>query len=238
MACCGESNQSPPQRAAQPGPSPSTILNRRTRKWIHLHQALVDAVPDGGWRFQTSINGVPLEIVGSSPADVMAKTRQYYSVNSVPFNELEFWIDANIQWVERSNIRHHLVSVADLLATKNQSFPNPTPKTPATHPPSEWGSVAWRWLGLILAKDRYDAAEFVTAMRIVTDMLNPSTNQRLGCAECHTEAAGMLNELVHNPPRDITAARIWLANKHNSVNARLGKPELGISEAATANFWD
>jgi hypothetical protein len=203
-----------------------------------MHQALVDSIPDGGWKFRTSLNGVPLEILGSSAQDTMAKTRQYFFDNRQPFDELKFWIEANIQWVGRTNVKHHLASEADLLATASEEFAGKPEPVAADHPPSEWGSVAWRFLGLVLAKDRYDHMEFIGVMRIVTDMLNPSTNPRLGCRDCHIKASGMLNELIHHPPLDLAAARIWLVNKHNTVNSRLEKLELGMSEAAAANFWN
>jgi hypothetical protein len=198
---------------------------------------LVDAIPSGGWRFATSINGVPLEIHGISPVDVMSKTREYFFRNSTPFDETRFWIEANIQWVGSSDVRHHLVGVADLVATASGSLSGAQSQAAVAHSPSEWGSVAWRFLGLVLAKDRFNAQEFISVMRLVTDMLNPSTNPRLGCSECYTKAVTMLNELVHNPPNSIQAARDWLVANHNHVNERLGKPKLGTSDAAQANFW-
>lgn len=168
----------------------------------------------------------------------MSKTRNYFFANKIEFDELNFWIEANIQWVSNTNVKNHLVSVEDLLATASgKAGEAPAGDGPA-HPPSEWGSVAWRFLGLVLAKDRYDPAEFISVMRLVVEMLNPSVNPRIGCKECHLKASGMLNDLIHHPPMAIADARIWLTKKHNVVNARLGKPELGMSEAAAANFWD
>ena len=238
MSCCGNSGKSNPPQEVAPGPSKSTILNRRTRKWMHLHQSMVDSIPDGGWVFLTSLNGVPLEVKGTSPQDVMSKTRAYFFSNNAPFDELKFWIEANIQWVNKTNVKHHLVSAADLLAVASESGGAAPEQGAPLHPPSEWGSIAWKFLGLVLARDRYDVMEFIAVMRLVTDMLNPSINPRLGCAECHIKASGMLNDLIHRPPVDIAAARIWLVKKHNVVNARLGKPELGMSEAAEANLWN
>ena len=154
------------------------------------------------------------------------------------FGEAKFWIEANIQWVNATDPKHHIVSAADLVATASENSGQPLPDSHAHHPPSEWGSIAWNFLGLVLARDRYDVMEFIAVMRLVVDMLNPSTNPRIGCAECHLKASGMLNDLIHKPPGSSADARIWLAKKHNIVNARLGKPELGMSEAAQANFWD
>lgn len=198
---------------------------------------MVDTTPQGGWSYHTSINGVPLIIQGVSPTDAMAKTREYFFTNNIPFDENKFWIEANLQWIEKTDVRHHIASAADILAMRDGAGPGAPAATAAAHQPSEWGSVAWRFLGLVLAKDRYDAAEFISVMRMVVDMLNPSTNPRLGCEECHTKAAMMLNQLIHNPPADIAAARDWLYRSHNAVNARLDKPQIELSEAARSNFW-
>lgn len=238
MACCGQKTTHQPTSAVGTVQTTGTVQNRRTRKWISIYQSLVDAVPDGGWIFKTSLKGMPVIINGTSPVDAMAKTRDAFSKNSVPFDEFNFWLEANIQWTERTDIKHHLSSVADLMAIKAGRGGQPVVHPVANHPPGEWGSVAWRFLGLVLAKSTYDHTEFISVFRMITDMLNPVTNPRIGCAECHIEASGMLNDLVHNTIPNLASARIWLVNKHNLVNERLGKPQLQMSEAASANFWD
>ena len=230
MACksCNKKKKDPTRIISSSG-----VVNRKTGKRTPISQPLVDSVPPGGWSYSTVIKGVPITLKGRSANDVLAKTRVAHFNNGTPLNEEDFWISANVQWLNRCDKKYHLAAAEDLLKKKGDYVEEVSSATL----PGEWGSIAWKFLGLLLAKNNFDIIEFTAAMRTITDMLNPKTNPSLGCSDCHIKATGMLNDLMHHPPRDLHAARIWLVKKHNIVNARHEKEQLDMHEAAKANFW-
>jgi|GEM_PF-2705846 len=205
---------------------------------------LVKSKPASGWGISVSINGVSVAVEGSSANEVIANWRllEAQNGNAAKWSEEKAWTEANMQWMNSIHPKYHLAPMT-LVASSEQPAPVPTsePKelasTERSHDPEVWGSRAWNYLALILAKDSYDPTEFAAGFKFVVDLLNPNINPSLGCLDCYREASKRMSLLRTSPPMDIVSARHWLVDFHNSVNEKTGKPVLTFEQASKLNFW-
>jgi len=214
----------------------SGFVDKRTGRPIGNREAMVMQKPNGGWLVHFVVNGVPVSVAGSTPADAIAKERLIVAQNGLEeqWDEDEAWRQANLQWLDSTDPKYHRIEITDLLKSP---MAEEVVHDGRDYPPKVWGSIAWNWLGLLLAKDRYDAPQFIKTFKELVDMLNPAICPTLGCDACHVEASKKLVELQRNPPKTISEARRFLWTFHNEVNARIEKPILTFEQAEKANLW-
>lgn len=222
--------------ASAPVPT-SGLSDKRTGRPISSREPLVMNKPNGGWIISFVVNGIPMSVAGTTAAEAIGKERKIIVDNRLEeqWDEDEAWRQANLQWLNATNPKYHRVDIAELLGTAKKE-PEPEPDD-REYPPSHWGSIAWKWLGLVLAGNRYDAAKFITSFRQVVDLMNPAINPALGCRECHAEASKKLAQLQASPPKTIGDARRFLFEFHNEVNKRIDKEVITFEQAETINFW-
>lgn len=215
------------------------LLDKRSRQPISTREPLVMQKPGGGWMVEFTVNGVPVAVAGQTAAQCIAKERQIIADNGLEneWDEEEAWRQANLQWLNATNPKYHRVNIGDFLGERMVEAPNEPGWDGRNYTPENWGSIAWRWLGILLARDRFDQAQFIRAFREVVELLNPAINPSLGCNECHVEASKKLVELQSKPPKTISEARMFLFQFHNEVNQRIGKEVLTYDQAEKDNFW-
>lgn len=216
--------------------APSGFIDKRSGQSIGTREPLVMRKPNGGWLVNFTVNGVPMTVAGTTAADAISKERKVIADNRLEdqWNEEEAWRQANLQWLDNTHPKYHRIEITEISADFRVEAVTWDGKT---HPPSEWGSIAWKWLGLQLAADRYNPSRFIATFKEVVDLLNPSINPTLGCPECHAESSRALARLQSKPPKTAGDARMFLWSFHNSVSERIGKEPLSFEEAETANFW-
>lgn len=214
------------------------LLDKRSRQPIGTREPLVMNKPGGGWIVNFTVNGVPVAVAGETAAQCIAKERQIIAQNGLEdqWDEEEAWRQANLQWLNASHPKNHRINIADLSPSAKEAE-DEAGTGGRNYTPADWGSIAWRWLGLLLARDRFDQAQFVRVFREVVELLSPASNPSLGCKECYMEASKKLAELQSKPPKTMTEARTFLFQFHNEVNQRIGKELLTFEQAEKDNFW-
>jgi len=221
-------------------------IRTNTGRYMPITTCLVKdyTTPSGGWSVDFIVNGISIRITGNRPIEVITSLRQHLMLNNVEFDEKTLWLNCNLQWLERSLPQNRLVSVHDLSYVSFQVAPKEVKEAPKVaavvvaprYTPADWGSVAWKWLGLYLAQDVFSITGFKNELVTVLQMLNPTTNPSIGCVECFEH----FTKIVEDSEEEIAdqqSARVWLVNAHNKVNATLEKPLVTFEQAATQNFW-
>lgn len=192
--------------------------------------------PRGGWGVKFRINGVDREFPGLNAGTVVGSILNYYRANQIPVRPVDVWLNCNLQWFERTQSKHHEAPLAELASIAGPAAETGSPQR-REHPPKEWGSRAWLWLGLYLAMDDYDPEEYVAQLAMVGKMLNPNSCPSLGCQLCYSEFSGWFSGVQFNPPKTQEEAREQLVRFHNVVNSRLDKRVISFDAAARINFW-
>lgn len=193
------------------------------------------------WVFEFTVNGIGYRVEGVNGADVFSKTSSILRTNNQAYTPYDIWLNLNIYWYE-NNTQKSLESVflQDLLgiATNDPDAQSVIRLSERSHPPMQWGSVAWKWLGLLLANDTFHKETFIHACGLVSDMLDPAKSPVTGCRECYNEWRYNLAAIRNTPPNNVQQARDWLWRVHNAVNARIGKPTLTFEQASEQNLWN
>lgn len=192
--------------------------------------------PANGWRVTLPVNGVNTTIEGNTPFEVYNATVVTLQRNGITLNVVDIWFNLNLQWVARCE-RYAVASVADLMSYAVTGEQVPQSPGLRNYKPGDWGSIAWNWLNLFLAKDTFNYNEFLLQLRYVWDMLNPATNPGIGCADCYREFSILFQTINNKPLTTQEEARRWLWETHNKVNARLGKPVISYAAAQKIAFW-
>lgn len=205
-----------------------------------IHRSFINPLtqPSGGWTFSFILNSVQHNIPKKRrPQEVAAAVAAIFQSNGKPLSTIDLWLNLNLFWFDRVDPIHWLVSKDELLSV---AAPNgnaeSVPMTTNT-PPQIWGSRAWQFMALYLAGTNYSATEFLAICRTVLDLLNPALNPNIGCQDCYLEFSRAYGNLTISPPKNRTDARQWLWAFHNSVNARIGKPEITFDTAVRLNYW-
>ena len=97
--------------------------------------------------------------------------------------------------------------------------------------------MAWDFMGIHLAKDSYNWADFFAVILIIQKMLNNDQNPSIGCNECYIEFTKAVELLRKNHIYTPEEARKWLVDFHNYVNKRLNKPNFTFEAAAKKYLW-
>jgi len=192
--------------------------------------------PSGGWRAQFQINGVNHLIDGRTAHEVALRTSQAHAKNGISLTAADIWLNLNLQWMDRLDAKRFTATQAaltEMIVTEGTEAPTKR----RVFPPEVWGSIAWKWLGLFLAKDDYLPDLFLHELERVLSMLDPALCPTLGCLTCFVEFSAELNRIRLNMPETKEDARRWLHSFHNRVNARIGKSQLSFASAAEVNFW-
>jgi hypothetical protein len=197
--------------------------------------------PSGGWFFNFRVRGIDFKVNGISPQQVARQVHTKLKQNGVSISPADLWLNLNLQWMNRLDHEHFTVTREALtslikIEAEDQGKPEDT-SLRKSFTPEQWGSRAWKWLGLYLAQDDYNPIAFLLQLEAVLGLLNPMVSPATGCIKCYTEFSAEMQNIRNNMPRTLDDARKWLWSFHNKVNRRIGKPEITFLEARTLNFW-
>lgn len=217
----------------------SPVVRLRTGKMAPLDNPMILGTrrPSGGWWAKFRINGVDQIFKGRFPAETFKLVQEGHKKNNITLRPQDIWLNLILQWMERLDLKYFLVNRVDLtnMIQGQETGPRATQRQAVL--PQVWGSIAWKWLGLLLAQDSYSSETFLSNLDQVLNLMSPSSNPSLGCLECFTEFSTELHRIRLNMPPDRDAARQWLWNFHNKVNRRIHKPVIPFERAARLNFW-
>lgn len=243
--CCGQAR--PPSPTLKPPAHQDQMLYTTTHKTVtgldginHPVGALMikpEGKPKGGWAVTLPVKGQAMEIPGRNPEETFRNARIIATRNSISISDDDLWLNLNIVWMLKTDARHHKVQQSDLMIAATAAPSAIHDHRQRKYLPQQWGAVAWKWLGLYLARDVYHFRDFLFQAEVVLDMLNPHSNPSLGCIDCYREFARHVEELKKNPGTDHFQARQWLFNTHNLINTKLGKSVLTFDQASLANYW-
>lgn len=198
------------------------------------------AKPSGGWGVKMLLPGQvhPMEFQGRTPHEVFNKLRFAVDANNITMSDETIWLNLNIAWMEKVDRKFWLLlrkDIASLIASDD----NPTPAVPGQKltPPNLWGSRAWNAMGLLLASENYSWPFFLSFLREILALTNPTTNPITGCQECFVEFSREFGKLESGSTLTRDEARDWLFTFHNNVNKRIGKLVLTRAQAWHENFW-
>lgn len=191
--------------------------------------------PAGGWSVTVDFNGHKLFINEHDPMMVLAKARSF--ARQVGFEAQDGEIEAllNQVWNQRDPSR----------ALPTAPPPRITPgkgsrKSEAVTywGPSQYGAQIWMWLNTFGLPGGFNKGDWMTTIQRISNLLNPTTSPKTGCAECFNEWMGILEiarpELVSN---EMMAAK-WVFSAHNKVNEKLGKKLMSWESAASQFGWN
>lgn len=194
--------------------------------------------PAGGWSVTVDFRGQTVPLRGSRPADIYNAAVLMHTANGEPAPPPHvIWFNLNILWVTNAHPNSCFTTVTDLIALSSENDTHRTDPNVKVAGPSLWGSRAWNFMALWLARDSYDWDVFSGLVESVLDMLNPATNPTIGCIDCYRNFSIEVGLLRNSPKLTKEEARLWLFNVHNKANARLGKPVLSFDEAKRVNYW-
>lgn len=217
----------------------SNTIQLKTGQTVPLNGPLVSGMkrPATGWTVRFRLNGVDKVVHGNNPQAVGNRARETLKQADVTFTEADLWLNLNLQWMEKMEHRNFKVDHAKLAALVQTEGVSEAPTQRKTFTPEQWGSIAWKWLGLYLAQDNYNPEDFLRQLETVLVMLSPSSNPTIGCIRCFSEWSAVMANTRHNMPKTLEEARKWLWQEHNKVSGRLGKRQLSFEEAQRANLW-
>lgn len=203
-------------------------------KSVSVFECIIEKLhqPFGGWSTQLTVNEVNHRISGNNWNDLLNKCRKYLTQNGVKFTERDLCFTINYQWASQ---RHNILRVSrdQIIRAKIDGDADLL----HYHHPKEWGSIAWKMLGLSLAQEEgFDKGKFLNLCELVLDMLNPTRYTTLGCVDCFKEFSKQVSTL-RTTDKTFQEYREWLVTFHNSVNIRLGKKVLTMDEASQHNYW-
>jgi hypothetical protein len=250
MSCCGARTLRIAKAAVSEPVAPTKMLytvSRTTLTGLDSKErsllgplVLAPGKPSKGWRVVLPVNGQSIYIEGVTPADVYNRSLLTLRNNGVNISPADLWTSLNIQWMERTPDKHHMVPLRDLLMVARVRTPGVQVVADSrrrSYKPESWGKYAWGWLNLFLAREDFHFRDFLTQLLYVVDILNPDTNPEIGCAECYRDFRILVEDYKKNPGFTREDARKWLVDAHNSVNRKLGKKELNYEQASKAAFW-
>lgn len=218
-----------------------TTVTLRSGKVVPLDHALVIGMrrPTGGWVATFRINGIDKTFTGRSPQELGNTVLREHQKNNVSLSVADLWLNLNLQWMERLDQKYFLVDRSELTKLILQEGQTAEVTQRQVITPEKWGSIAWKWLGLLLAQDGYTPEVFVLHCEQVLTLLNPSLNPGIGCIRCFADFAAEMSRIRMNPPKGLDEARRWLWEFHNSVNVKTvpPKPQISFERAAALNFW-
>jgi len=221
-------------------PRDTHILTRRGER-EPINQPLIKPFgkPRGGWYVVITIAGIPERVNDTSAFRVYHNVRNALKVNNQKVSDVDLWFNLNLQWYARLAPKYMLVSYKDLLANVVSSDRPKSQDNPAVrrYTPESWGSKAWDWMGINLARNTYAWSNFFALLKEVQDMLNNDVNPAIGCNECYIEFTKEIDVLRQNPKHTVEEARQWLTDFHNTVNKRLNKTLYSYEYASERYLW-
>lgn len=218
----------------------SSLLQDNRGRPLTIDRSLVKGQrrPPGGWKASVRINGVDHQLTGNFANDVAKKLADALRRNDIKFTAADVWLTLNLQWMAKMSPDYFEVTqeaLTKLIIPEEKAAERTSQRK--SYSPKDWGGVAWKWLGLLLAQDQYSPEEFLAHLETTLNLLNPSINPTIGCIECYTEFVGIMQSVRHNVPADRAGARKWLWETHNNISKRIGKMQLTFDQAAAANYW-
>lgn len=195
--------------------------------------------PQGGWNAVLPIKGQSVRVEGRTAVEVYNAAVMVLARNGLKSTTPSVWLNLNLQWLNRTPAKYHIVRPSDLLIVAKAVEPEPVERDlrRRLYKPQDWGASAWNWLNLFLAREEFHYRDFLTQLEYVLDILNPATNPEIGCAECHKETLLAVDKVKNRPGLTRQEAREWLVAFHNAVSRRIGKPVLTFDAAAKKAFW-
>lgn len=167
--------------------------------------------PQRGWSVVLPLKGSPQKINGINPYDVAHNATQLFKLNGFYLDETVLWFNMNIQWLQRTHTKYHLVPLIELLelATPN-SIENTDNHAMKKTSPETWTDCFWVFIRTYVDSDTYQWEKFLGFLNEYQRMLNPAENALLGDSGWYVRFTLALDKLKNNPAFSADKAKLWL----------------------------
>lgn len=167
------------------------------------------AKPSRGWSVELPIKGQLQKISGASAREVAYAATKLYKLNDLQIDNTSLWFNMNVQWLQRTNEKYHLVPFADLLKLAvPELVVNDDPHAIQKHDPS-WVNAVMESIKIHLLANEYNWNEFLVILNRFQRYLNPAENPLLGDSKRYISFTLQLDRVKRNPIYTREAAEIW-----------------------------
>lgn len=167
--------------------------------------------PRGGWSVVLPLKGSPQKIQGNNAYEVASSAEKLFKLNGFYLDETVLWFNMNIQWLQRTMHKYHLVPLAQLLElatpitienTDNHAMKKTSPET--------WTDCFWVFIRTYVDSDTYQWEKLLGFLNEYQRLLNPAENALLGDSGWYVRFTLALDKLKNNPAFSADKAKLWL----------------------------
>lgn len=165
--------------------------------------------PAKGWAVVLPIKGQLQKINGINPREVAYNALKLFSLNGLRVDKNVLWFNLNLQWLQRTNPKFHLVPLDQLLEIS-------MPQLVINEDPHAVQKISDAWITTVvesikihLMAEEYKWDEFLVILNRFQRYLNPTENPLLGDVKRYTSFTLQLEKVKRNPIYDREKAKEW-----------------------------
>lgn len=170
--------------------------------------------PTKGWRAVVTIKGMNHTMNAENPRQVAYEITKLAKLNGFQVDKNQLWFNLNIQWLERTPDKYHLVGLAELLEAAQ---PQPVVSDDKHAIPrvsiDTWNPGFWSFLKIYVESETYEWDVFRIFLNQYKRILNPSENALLGDSGWYRKFTIALGKLEKNPAFNAEQAKVWINNE-------------------------
>lgn len=169
----------------------------------------IPAKPAKGWSVLLPLKGQLQKIHGQNPRDVAYNAKKLYELNGLQVDNTSLWFNLNVQWLQRTNEKYHIVSLSKLLEFAS-------PEIVVNDDPHAIQKISDSWIQTVaesikihLQAEDYKWDEFLQILNRFQRYLNPAENPLLGDSKRYISFTLRLDKVKRSPIYDREQAKKW-----------------------------
>jgi len=168
--------------------------------------------PAKGWAVTLPIKGQLQKINGVNARDVAYNATKLFALNGLHINKNALWFNLNLQWLQRTNPKYHLVTLDTLLETASPQLVTNEDPHAVQKISDAWITTVVESIKIHLMAEEYKWDEFLVILNRFQRYLNPTENPLLGDAKRYTSFTLQLEKIKRNPIYDREKAKAWFSS--------------------------
>ena len=192
--------------------------------------------PHGGWSSSVVMNGVKIDLRGTTPQVVIHRLQNMLSSNGITYTMNSLWTTLHLDWLSRIDPTYCLVSLDNLLAACGAP---PEAEFVGKVEPRAWLQPFLDTLGFFLSVDPkgYEYRLYRGMVECAVRMADPKSAYRLGEHAILVSLLERYSILRYKPCHLLVDAKEWFVGTHNVLASHAGVTSITTATATLKYNW-
>ena len=200
--------------------STETLVKDTLGNQISILQPMVKKTgrPTGGWFVTITVQGTKMMIGCFDPKETIELLRDLLKTNRVECTENQLWTTANLQWLSRTTVHQHRVSIVDYIAQCDTSAQPEAFRGRIDR--ESWIPSVTDTIGFFLSIDteHYRSGDLANLVSSVSMMFDPAKAHRLGDQALFATFLEHYTIIRYKPCHRLEEAKVWFVGLFNALS--------------------